>query len=105
MDGTTLRQDTTSIFWRKIMSRGSVRQASAKRTLRKDHLRSLLEGTCMLPNPAALRIAACGRRERVGVRCRAREFSVSAVLAVGYRIASAWSGTRTELVVMCFGRP
>src|SRR6266581_4808307 len=46
---------TKTEFWRTIVIR-SVRQASAKRTLRKDHFRSLLEGTCMLTHPMAQRI-------------------------------------------------
>src|SRR6266567_1842257 len=45
---------TKTEFWRTIIIR-SVRQASAKRTLRKDHFRSLLEGTCMLTHPMAQR--------------------------------------------------
>ena len=47
---------TNSGSWRKIISRGSVRQASAKRTLRKDPFRSLLEGTCVLPHPTTQHI-------------------------------------------------
>src|ERR1700692_4604584 len=54
--GSKRKLHTNSGSWRKITSRGSVRQASAKRTLRKDPFRSLLEGTCMLTHPTTQHI-------------------------------------------------